>query len=279
VSVRLRRLRGDLEVVGRTFPADGRIRVRETKGSPPDRYLVEYLVTGLAQTSDGRIVKRQEHLVQVTLTLGYPRQAPLCRMMTPIFHPNIAPHAVCVGDHWAAGESLAHLLVRIAELITWQSYNTKSPLNGEAARWADRNRHRLPVDSVDLAGFYDERAGARPMAALPCANCGGRNGVEACAGRHPACNDCRTPCPTCGAATCLVCPKTTCARCGGPACPSCALPCGNCRAVLCPVHRSPCGGCGTAFCGDCGDACPACGSFRCVAHLAACDHGGGAPAA
>ena len=134
MSVRLRRLQGDLEAIGRAFPPDGRIRIRETRGTPPDRYVVEYLVTGLERVADGRLTKRQSHMVLVTLTLAYPRQSPQCRMLTPVFHPNIAPHAICVGDHWAAGESLAHLLVRIGEMISWQSYNTKSPLNGPQTR-------------------------------------------------------------------------------------------------------------------------------------------------
>ena len=52
-----------------------------------------------------------------------------------LFHPNIAPHAICIGDHWSAGEPLVALGIRIGEMIAYQSYNTKSPLNGEAARW------------------------------------------------------------------------------------------------------------------------------------------------
>ena len=35
-------------------------------------------------------------------------------------------------------------------MITYQSYNVKSPLNGEAAAWAEQNEHRLPLEQVDL---------------------------------------------------------------------------------------------------------------------------------
>ena len=276
MSLRIRRLQGDLEVIGRTFPPDGRIRIRETKGSPPDRYLVEYLVTGLEQDGSGKIVKRQNHLVQVNLTLAYPRQAPACRMLTPVFHPNIAPHAVCVGDHWAAGESLAHLLVRIAEILTWQSYNTMSPLNGEAARWADSHRSRFPVDPVDLTGYYEEREGGVAMAALPCANCGGRDGVEKCASGHPACNACRVPCPGCGQANCLACRAAPCGACSGPSCPGCGRDCVNCRKRLCSAHAVACGTCGRASCRECGDLCPQCGTAVCLEHLKSCTHGSAA---
>ena len=272
MSVRLRRLQGDLEAIGRAFPADGRIRIRETRGSPPDRYMVEYLVGGLERAEDGRLVKRPSHLVQVTLTLAYPRQAPQVRMLTPVFHPNIAPHAVCVGDHWAAGESLAHLLVRIAEMIAWQSYNTKSPLNGEAARWADRNRERLPVDPVDLAGYYEGKDGAGRMAALPCANCGGRDGVEPCAAGHPACNSCRAPCPGCAKVLCLACRSAACSVCSATGCPACALACGNCRRTVCGKHGRACRTCGRPFCFDCGDHCATCEAYLCLEHHASCAH-------
>ena len=71
-------------------------------------------------------------------------------MLTPVFHPNIAPHAICIGDHWSAGESLASMVARIGEMIAYQSYNTKSPLNGEAARWVEQNEAHLPLDRVKM---------------------------------------------------------------------------------------------------------------------------------
>jgi len=71
-------------------------------------------------------------------------------MLTPIFHPNIDPSTICVGDHWAAGERLADLVVRIGELIAYQAYNIKSPLDAEAAMWADLHAKELPTDSRNL---------------------------------------------------------------------------------------------------------------------------------
>ena len=73
-----------------------------------------------------------------------------CRMLTPIFHPNIAPHAICIGDHWSPGEPLWSIIARIGEMISYQSYNTKSPLNGEAARWVDGHVDELPLDPVSM---------------------------------------------------------------------------------------------------------------------------------
>ena len=73
-------------------------------------------------------------------------------MTTPVFHPNIDPQKICIGDHWSAGQTLPQLIVRIAEMLCYQSYNVKSPLNAQAAAWAESNVSRLPLDSKDLTG-------------------------------------------------------------------------------------------------------------------------------
>jgi hypothetical protein len=35
-------------------------------------------------------------------------------------------------------------------MIAYQSYNVKSPLDGEAAKWADLHQDILPIDRTDL---------------------------------------------------------------------------------------------------------------------------------
>ena len=72
-------------------------------------------------------------------------------MITPVFHPNIDPQKICIGDHWSAGQSLAQMVARIAEMICFQSYNVKSPLNAKAAAWAEQNVGRLPLQKGDLS--------------------------------------------------------------------------------------------------------------------------------
>ena len=148
-QVRRRRLEADHRNLVQQLQGNPYVRIVEAEGNPPERYRLEYRVRGLV-VQDERVVPKDTHLVEVFLTLAYPRQGPQCRMLTPIFHPNIAPHAICIGDHWSAGESLPNLVYRIGELITFQSYNLKSPLNKEAARWADEHLARLPIQKVDL---------------------------------------------------------------------------------------------------------------------------------
>jgi ubiquitin-protein ligase len=154
MSVRERRLVAEHARVIQLFTDHPRIHVVGVEGDPPERYRVEYRVRGIA-LQNGVVVEKPIHLVEIFLTLGYPRQPPQCRMLTPVYHPNIAPHAICIGDHWSAGESLVALIVRIGEMLTYQSYNTKSPLNGEAAQWTEENMSRLPLDGVDLSVATD----------------------------------------------------------------------------------------------------------------------------
>ena len=166
MSVRQKRLAADFERIGRLFASHPNIRIVETEGDPPERYKVEYTLAGLV-IQDGKVVRKGTHLAEVYLPLGYPRQAPQCRMLSPIYHPNIAPHAICIGDHWSAGESLAALMARIGEMITFQSYNIKSPLNGEAARWAEQNMDQLPIQKVDLTVGIEELAAHPPAPPRP----------------------------------------------------------------------------------------------------------------
>jgi ubiquitin-protein ligase len=126
------------------------IRVVSTVGDPPDVYRIEYNVKGLERGKKNEPAPRGQHLVEIQLTADYPRLSPKCKMLTPVFHPNIDPATICVGDHWTAGERLVDLVVRIGEMIAYQAYNIKSPLDGEAAMWADLNVDKLPVDRRSL---------------------------------------------------------------------------------------------------------------------------------
>ena len=146
---RIRRLRADRELVERLFADHPRIRLTEAEGDPPERYRFQISVRGLAPGADAP-EPRAVHGIEMFLPIDYPRRAPVCRMTTPLFHPNVDPQKICIGDHWSAGQRLVDLVVRIAQMIAFQSYNVKSPLNGEAAAWAERNIPSLPLDPADL---------------------------------------------------------------------------------------------------------------------------------
>lgn len=148
-TVRLRRLQADHQKLVEYIRRHPRLRLIQATGEPPEQYQIEYRIRSLRQVGD-ELQEIKSHLVEISLPRNYPRTPPLCRMLTPVFHPNIAPHAICVGDHWSAGEPLQSIVSRIGEMLAYQSYNVKSPLNGEAARWVEQNLEDLPLDKVSL---------------------------------------------------------------------------------------------------------------------------------
>ncbi len=167
-TVRLKRLQADFEKMSDYVTRHPRLQLIQAEGTPPERYQLEYRIRSLRQADD-ELKTVKSHMVEITLPLSYPRMPPQCRMLTPIFHPNIAPHAICIGDHWSPGEPLWSIVARIGEMIAYQSYNTKSPLNGEAARWVDQHVDELPLDPVSMmpddAGMPEAPGGGRAAAA------------------------------------------------------------------------------------------------------------------
>src|SRR6476469_3330512 len=148
-TVRLRRLQADYDNLCRFITRHPRLKLIQAEGNPPERYQLEYCIKSIRQVGD-EIQPVNSHLVEIALPRNYPRTPPQCRMLSPVFHPNIAPHAICVGDHWGAGETLESIVIRIGEMLAYQNYNVKSPLIGEAARWVEQNKHRIPLDPVNL---------------------------------------------------------------------------------------------------------------------------------
>ncbi|MBN1918378.1 MAG: hypothetical protein JW889_10735 [Verrucomicrobia bacterium] len=150
MTPRLRRLDADYRQVYTLLADHPYIRLIGAEGNPPEKYAFEFHVTGLVPQQDDSLVMARAHRAEVFLPLDYPRRPPFCRMTTPVFHPNIDPTKICIGDHWSAGQSLPQLIVRIAEMICYQSYNVKSPLNAKAAAWAEQNLSVLPLEKADL---------------------------------------------------------------------------------------------------------------------------------
>lgn len=152
MNVHLRRLYADYKNVSAVFANHAYIKLMETKGDPPEKYIFEFLLNGLVEDGENNLTTVSAHKAEVYLPLEYPRRPPFCRMLTPLFHPNIDPQKICIGDHWSAGQSLDQLIIRIGEMICFQSFNIKSPLNAKAAVWVEKNLTRLPLDKADIMG-------------------------------------------------------------------------------------------------------------------------------
>ena len=143
--IRTRRLKRDFEKIVAELSASRFVTIKPLAGDPPNHYQVTYRLSGLMwDEKSGAARPIDEHIVDIFLPIGYPKQAPRCTMRTPIWHPNIGDY-VCIGDFWSAGVALADIIAHIGDMIQYRSYNLKSPVNKDAAAWAGRNERSFPV--------------------------------------------------------------------------------------------------------------------------------------
>ena len=150
MTARMRRLASDYEQVKKDFAGHKNIIVTPVGDEPPEKYHVTYFVNGIYLLEDGRIETLGRHEIEITLHADYPRYKPICKILTPIWHPNFRDGQICIGDIWGAGESLSDIIINIGDMIQYKSWNSYSPLSADAAQWAMENKHLFPVGNIDL---------------------------------------------------------------------------------------------------------------------------------
>ncbi len=150
MTARMRRLASDYEEIKKNFAGHKNIIVTPIGDEPPEKYHVTYFVNGIYLLPDGRIETLGRHEVEITLHADYPRYKPICKILTPIWHPNFRDGQICIGDIWGAGESLTDIIINIGDMIQYKSWNSYSPLSADAAKWAMENKHLFPVGTIDL---------------------------------------------------------------------------------------------------------------------------------
>ncbi|NLO41247.1 MAG: hypothetical protein GX115_17495 [Ruminiclostridium sp.] len=150
MTARIRRLLSDFEQVKKDFSGHPHITVEPVGEEPPERYRVTFFVNGIYLLPDGKVETLARHEVEITLHAEYPRYKPICKILTPIWHPNFRDGQICIGDIWGAGESLSDIIINIGDMIQYKSWNSYSPLSAEAAKWAIENKHLFPVGNLNL---------------------------------------------------------------------------------------------------------------------------------
>ncbi len=278
MDVRITRLQADHKRLKDMFAVSPTIRIVETVGYPPERYILEYKVKGLARDpKSGQVVTRDTFQVELTLTDAYPRHPPQCRAVTDAFHPNIVTDAICVTDYWSAGASICRLVVRIAELLSYQSYGLKYPLNPDAANWVEAHRDELPTDRSDFVSILHASEGVRrsseedirPMD--QCVQCGAyhqQSPLHVTDSNHLVCEDCLFRCAHCGVIMSVKSPQEKCEICDATVCYKCIHRCLNCGILVCFDHMTKCDVCELGHCPNCIRACDGCGARVCVEHSA-----------
>jgi ubiquitin-protein ligase len=108
------------------------------EGDPPELYHVMISAPGLARDENGRLRLRNVHRCAIYLHSDYPRRPPVVTWLTPILHPNIlGPDrngGVCLGS-WSPSESLADVVRRLVDLVSYRAFNASDALDNDAARW------------------------------------------------------------------------------------------------------------------------------------------------
>jgi ubiquitin-protein ligase len=166
----LRRLAADFEALRSEFSGHPHVHVQALGPLPPEGYRVTYRLAGLRLEGE-QPVSASEHVVEIRLPLGYPREQPYCVPLTPLFHPNVDGH-YCIADYWSAGEGLVDVVAKIGDMIQYRIFNTRSPLNAVAAYWAEQHPEVFPVGRVQLVqpeleiSLSSPRNGRPPVVAL-----------------------------------------------------------------------------------------------------------------
>ncbi|RJX35114.1 MAG: hypothetical protein C4531_02610 [Desulfurivibrio sp.] len=208
MSVSSSQLANEFEEIKSRFSASPYIRITATAGNPPESYEITYRVKGISQVAGGQAVMVDKHRVSIVLPFGYPHFPPNCKPLTPIFHPDFDPDAVCIGDFWNSSHSLAELIVHIGRLISYQTYGREDVFNREALEWTLAHGELLPLDRADfslqtpepqqsVAAAADQAAsspdlttpaaaGQPPPASAPAAGRRQKPGRAAAAGKMPA---------------------------------------------------------------------------------------------
>ncbi len=156
MNPRLRRLIADGQRLKSEFAGHPYIQVEPLGYEPAESFRITFRLKGVDLDAASRQPNiRAEHVARLTLGAGYPTMKPFVVMETPIFHPNfgIRPgEEICLGDFWTPAQPLSDIIVKIGQMIQYQVYNVKSPLNAEAARWVAANEDKsiFPIGTVDL---------------------------------------------------------------------------------------------------------------------------------
>ena len=147
-SPRMRRLTADQQSVSAAFAGHPYISVTPVGLGPVSQYQIGYRVPALQKINDELKVVGLT-LVKIVLPPNYPRDKPYCTTSEPVFHPNFGNY-ICIADFWSPSQTLVDVIVEIGQLLQYQLYNTRSPLNALAARWVADNSSRIPIGELEL---------------------------------------------------------------------------------------------------------------------------------
>ncbi len=133
------------------------VQILETSGIPPEKYVILLKCKGITRLDPtGAPIYSEAHRLSVELPPTYPRNIPVLRMLTPVWHPNINSEQgwICLGHEgergYAPSMSLPDLVVMIIQMIRYENYSREFYLNQKAFEWAKQNQHLFPLDTSSI---------------------------------------------------------------------------------------------------------------------------------
>jgi hypothetical protein len=136
-------------------------------------------------------------MLEIQLPQRYPFTAPLAKVLSPQWHPNVWPNGtICLGTRWQATEGLDLFVARIIKLLTYDPLlvNLQSMAHSDAGHWYSQTLKNHPSAFPTIqthAGHWlrDPRGVNQTLSKVekPCPHClatlrlpAGRTGVVQC---------------------------------------------------------------------------------------------------
>lgn len=146
------RLENEYRALRAAFDADPLVEIIAMGPVPSEQYRIVYRVPSLRLNSKGQPIQVDATVVEIDLPKGFPKISPVARTIAGdvVFHPNFSSTKICLSDHWAAAIQLVDLVREIGEMLQWQKFNIRAPLNYQAAQWSQENQNEIPLATHKL---------------------------------------------------------------------------------------------------------------------------------
>jgi ubiquitin-protein ligase len=147
MNPRQKRLDNEYRELRSSFDADPLVEIIAIGPVPAEKYRIVYKVPSLRLNGKGQPIKVDATVVEIELPQGYPKIPPVARTIAGdvVFHPNFNATKICLADHWAPSTQLVDLIKEIGEMLQWQKFNIRSPLNAQAAQWSQEHKSEIPL--------------------------------------------------------------------------------------------------------------------------------------
>ena len=152
MNPRMTRLDSDYRELRTVFDADPLVEIIAIGPVPSEKYRIVYKVPSLRLDSKGQPIRVDATVVEIEFPQGYPKLPPVARTIAGdiVFHPNFNSTKICLMDHWAPTAQIVDLVREIGEMLQWQKFNIRSPLNAQAAQWSQEHKSEIPLATHKL---------------------------------------------------------------------------------------------------------------------------------